>query len=116
MKKFFLIVTASVFCVTSFAETVQQDSESIKASSIEMTCELSSDASAEFMSPSELMGPNDDGFIYKGTITLTRVVSGKRETFYLFNKRGVDYVATSKSGPYYRLQSRMTINNIDYKY
>lgn len=103
MKKFFLIVTASVFCVTSFAETVQQDSESIEAS-------------AEFMSPSESMGPNDDGFIYKGTITLTRVVSGKRETFYLFNKRGVDYVATSKSGPYYRLQSRMTINNIDYKY
>ena len=103
MKKFFLIVTASVFCVTSFAETVQQDSESIEAS-------------AEFMSPSESMGPNDDGFIYKGTITLTRVVSGKRDTFYLFNKRGVDYVATSKSGPYYRLQSRMTINNIDYKY
>ena len=48
MKKFFLIVTASVFCVTSFAETVQQDSESIEAS-------------AEFMSPSESMGPNDDG-------------------------------------------------------
>lgn len=116
MKKFFLIVTASVFCVTSFAETVQQDSESIEASSIEMTCELSSDASAELMSPSESMGPNDDGFIYKGTITLTRVVSGKRETFYLFNKRGVDYVATSKYGPFYRLQSRMTINNIDYKY
>ena len=55
MKKFFLIVTASVFCVTSFAETVQQDSESIEAS-------------AEFMSPSESMGPNDDGFIYKGTL------------------------------------------------
>ena len=59
MKKFFLIVTASVFCVTSFAETVQQDSESIEASSIEMTCELSSDASAELMSPSESMGPLD---------------------------------------------------------
>ena len=59
---------------------------------------------------------NSDGYIYKGTITLTRVVSGKQERFYHFNKGGVDYVATSKSGPYYRLARRMTINNIDYKY
>lgn len=59
---------------------------------------------------------NDDGYIYKGTIVLTRVVSGKQERFYLFNKGGVDYVAASKSGPYYRLARRMTINNIDYKY
>lgn len=59
---------------------------------------------------------NSDGYIYKGTITLTRVVSGKQERFYLFNKGGVDYVATSKSGPYYRLARRMTINHIDYKY
>ncbi len=58
---------------------------------------------------------NSDGYIYKGTITLTRVVSGRRDTFYLFNKGGVDYVATSKSGPYYRLRHRMTINGIDYK-
>lgn len=116
MKKFFIFVTTSMFCVAAFAETVQQDSESIEVSSIEMICELSSDASAELMSPSESMGPNDDGFIYKGTITLTRVVSGKRDSFYLYNKRGVDYVATSKYGPFYRLQSRMTINGIDYKY
>lgn len=59
---------------------------------------------------------NSDGYIYKGTITLTRVASGRQERFYLFNKGGVDYVATSKSGPYYRLARRMTINNIDYKY
>lgn len=59
---------------------------------------------------------NSDGYIYKGTITLTRVVSGRQERFYLFNKGGVDYVATSKSGPYYRLSRRMTINGIDYKY
>lgn len=59
---------------------------------------------------------NSDGYIYKGTITLTRVVSGKQERFYLFNKGGVDYVATSKNGPYYRLARRMTINHIDYKY
>lgn len=59
---------------------------------------------------------NSDGYIYKGTITLIRVVSGKQERFYLFNKGGVDYVATSKSGPYYRLARRMTINHIDYKY
>jgi len=59
---------------------------------------------------------NSDGYIYKGTITLTRVVSGKQERFYHFNKGGVDYVATSKNGPYYRLARRMTINNIDYKY
>lgn len=59
---------------------------------------------------------NSDGYIYKGTITLTRVVSGQRETFYLFNKRGVDYVAKTKKGPYYRLARRMTINHIDYKY
>lgn len=57
-----------------------------------------------------------DGYIYKGTITLTRVVSGKQERFYLFNKRGVDYVAKSKSGPYYRLARKMTINKIDYTY
>lgn len=59
---------------------------------------------------------NSDGYIYKGTIYLTRVASGRQDQFYLFNKRGVDYVATSKSGPYYRLARRMTINNIDYKY
>ena len=59
---------------------------------------------------------NSDGYIYKGTITLTRVVSGQRETFYLFNKSGVDYVAKTKKGPYYRLARRMTINHIDYKY
>ena len=59
---------------------------------------------------------NSDGYIYKGTITLTRVVSGQRETFYHFNKRGVDYVAKAKKGPYYRLARRMTINHIDYKY
>lgn len=57
-----------------------------------------------------------DGYIYKGTITLTRVVSGQRETFYHFNKRGVDYVAKSKRGPYYKLARRMTIDHIDYKY
>lgn len=59
---------------------------------------------------------NSDGYIYKGTITLTRVVSGNRETFYLFNKGGVDYVAKSKSGPFYRLARRMNINGVDYKY
>lgn len=59
---------------------------------------------------------NSDGYIYKGTIYLTRVASGRQDQFYLFNKGGVDYVATSKSGPYYRLAHRMTINNIDYKY
>ncbi len=59
---------------------------------------------------------NSDGYIYKGTITLTRVASGIRESFYHFNKGGTDYVATSKSGPYYRLAHRMTINYIDYKY
>ncbi len=56
---------------------------------------------------------NSDGYIYKGTISLTRVVSGKHERFYHFNKGGVDYVATSKSGPYYRLARRMTINHIE---
>lgn len=116
MKKFFIFVTASMFCVTSFAEAVQQDSESFNQASIEMSCELSSEASTELTSSSESMGPNDDGFICKGTIILTRVVSGIRDKFYLFNKRGVDYVATSKYGPFYRLQSRMTINGIDYKY
>lgn len=59
---------------------------------------------------------NSDGYIYKGTITLTRVASGRQERFYIFNKGGVDYVATSKSEPYYRLARHMTINNIDYKY
>lgn len=63
-----------------------------------------------------LYNQNSDGYIYKGTITLTRVASGQRETFYHFNKRGVDYVAKSKKGPYYRLARRMTINHIDYKY
>lgn len=59
---------------------------------------------------------NSDGYIYKGTITLTRVTSGIQESFYHFNKGGTDYVAISKSGPYYRLSHRMTINYIDYKY
>lgn len=61
-------------------------------------------------------GTNSDGYIYKGTISLTRRGSGKSEPFYHFNKGGVDYVATSKRGPYYRLARRMTINNIEYKY
>lgn len=61
-------------------------------------------------------GSNSDGYIYKGAILLTRIVSGKKDLFYLFNKRGVDYVATSKNGPYYKLSRRMTINNIDYNY
>lgn len=61
-------------------------------------------------------GTNSDGYIYKGTINLTRVASGIQDRFYHFNKGGVDYVATSKSGPYYRLADRMTINYIDYKY
>lgn len=59
---------------------------------------------------------NSDGYIYKGTINLTRVVSGIQEQFYHFNKGGVDYVATSKSGPYYRLARRMNIKYIDYEY
>lgn len=59
---------------------------------------------------------NSDGYIFKGTISLTRVYSGIQESFYHFNKGGTEYVATSKSGPYYRLAHRMTINNIDYKY
>ena len=117
MKKFFIFLTTSMFCVTSFAETVQYDSESFEAAaSVEMCCEVAPEDVAELADPADSMGPNDDGFIYKGTIALTRVVSGKRDMFYLFNKRGVDYVATSKSGPFYRLQSRMTINGIDYKY
>lgn len=59
---------------------------------------------------------NSDGFIYKGTINLTRVISGIQDQFYHFNKKGVDYVATSKSGPYHRLSHRMTISYIDYEY
>lgn len=59
---------------------------------------------------------NSDGYIYKGTINLTRVVPGIQEQFYHFNKGGVDYVATSKGGPYHRLTHRMTINYIDYEY
>ena len=59
---------------------------------------------------------NADGYIYKGSITLTRVASGRQESFYLFNKRGVDYVAKSKHGPYYRLARRMVIDNVEYKY
>ena len=78
-------------------------------------CSISISARNEQYQTIELADRNSDGYIYKGTITLTRVSSGIRETFYLFNKRGVDYVATSKSGPYYRLSRRMTINGIDYK-
>ena len=59
--------------------------------------------------------PNSDGFIYKGTITLTRVVSGSKETFLLFDRRGVKYVAKSQRGPFYRLSRYMKIDNIEYK-
>lgn len=105
-----------MFCVTSFAETVQLDSEASEATSIEMAAETSLEAPVELAVSGESDGPNDDGYIYKGRITLTRVVSGIRESFYLYNKGGVDYVAPSKNGPFYRLRSRMTINGIDYKY
>ncbi len=63
-----------------------------------------------------LQDRNSDGYIYKGTITLTRVASGRKETFCLFNKRGVDYVSTSRRGPYYRLSHRMMINGVEYTY
>lgn len=59
---------------------------------------------------------NSDGYIYKGTINLTRVVSGIQDNFHHFKKGGVDYVASSKSGPYLPLSHRMTINHIDYEY
>lgn len=59
---------------------------------------------------------NSDGYIYKGTITLRRLSSGIRDTFYLFEKRGVSYVSTSKRGPYYKLERRMKINNMEYVY
>lgn len=106
MKKFFIFVCASMLCFTSFAEDVNVEN-SAEPSAVEMT--------SETLAPVDVMGPNDDGFIYKGTITLTRVVSGIRETFYLYNRRGVDYVAPRKNGPFYRLEYRMTINGIDYK-
>lgn len=61
-------------------------------------------------------GSNSDGYIFQGNISLERVISGKTESFYLFNKGGIDYVAKSKSGPYYRLSGCMTINGIDYQY
>lgn len=61
-------------------------------------------------------GTRDDGFIHKGRVELKRVGSRKPESFYLFNKGGVDYVAKKMSGPYYRLERRMTIENIDYTY
>lgn len=59
---------------------------------------------------------NSDGYIYKGTVMLTRVGSGRQERFCLFEKGGVEYVSTSRRGPYYRLARRMTINNVDYTY
>ncbi len=92
------------FALTIFASFVVTD---LVATSSEVT---------SYTCVTPLCDPNSDGYIYKGTITLTRVVSGQQETFYLFDKRGTRYVATSKSGPYYRLKSRMKINGIDYKY
>lgn len=61
-------------------------------------------------------GTSSDGYIYKGTINLTRVVSRIQDSFYHFKKGSIDYVATSKRGPYLPLSHRMTINHIDYEY
>jgi hypothetical protein len=97
IKKFFLVIAA-------MASMTATDMVATSAGFTGNTC-----AAATY-------NRNSDGYIYKGTITLTRVVSGRQERFYLFNKDEVDYVATSKSGPYYRLARRMTINNVDYKY
>ena len=59
---------------------------------------------------------NSDGYVYKGRILLTRVISGQKETFYLFKKFTTEYVAKSKKGPYYKLNRYLTIDQIDYKY
>lgn len=61
-------------------------------------------------------GTCDDGYIYKGKIELRRAGGSKKDSFYLFNKRGVDYVATSKNGPYHKLENRMVIGKITYIY
>jgi hypothetical protein len=103
MKKFFIFVCTFTVCVSSFANIER--------------AEFNADPSRSEMAVlSSEMGPDDDGFIYKGTITLTRVGSGRKDTFLLFNKRGVNYVAVRNGGPYIRLERRMTINNIDYIY
>lgn len=58
---------------------------------------------------------NSDGYIYKGEIYLTRVVSGKKEKFYLFNKGGVDYIGNNTKRPFARLTNPMTISGIKYR-
>jgi|GEM_PF-6200879 len=93
-----ILFVAAILAGTTFATVISNPQEATYA-----TCQAAT------------QNPNSDGFIYKGTITLTRVVSGQQEVFYLFNKGGVDYVAKSKWGPYYRLSRRMTIGHIDYK-
>lgn len=66
--------------------------------------------------------PPDEFISWLHTINYVRNICAhharlwNRETFYLFNKGGVDYVAKSKSGPFYRLARRMNINGVDYKY
>lgn len=103
-----------ILCVTSFSN--EMNAQKIVFLEHQKTYDtVSGERYPDGRQTIELADRNSDGYIYKGTITLTRVSSGIRETFYLFNKRGVDYVATSKSGPYYRLSRRMTINGIDYK-
>lgn len=118
MKKFFIFVCASMFCMTSFAETVHSEDFSVETVIVEAEADFSMEAVSELTAePNELMGPDSDGFIPKGTIYLTRVVSGIRDKFYLYNKRGVDYVSpSSNGGPYFRLERRMHIYGIDYKY
>lgn len=115
MKTSSVILCLAMMGITSFANTHQAETTTLNSEEIQSSLNVPVDNFSEISEPSCTMGPNDDGFIPKGTITLTRVVSGRRDTFRLFNKRGVDYVATSNYGPFYRLQSRMTINGIEYK-
>lgn len=56
MKRFLIFVAASMFCVTTFAETAQQVFDVFDLASKELAYELSYEMLAEFASPSESIG------------------------------------------------------------
>lgn len=58
-------------------------------------------------------GETSDGYIYKGTITLRRVLSGGRDKFDFYRKGGIGYA--KYRGLFYRLDGlHVTINGIQY--
>ncbi len=57
---------------------------------------------------------NGDGNVYEGTIYMNRTISGRKDSFPLYNYRGTNYVKVGNSYVNISGSGTVTINNIIY--